>query len=143
MASFSEFLQDYVNKSYEELLGFANLSLADLVVEMGKFFDDDTDDSVKMCMIITAACLGVDGKLTQLECQFLKELMDLDADYDGIREMVDSLGGSKAEELTDKFADSLSAKGKAALVTFCLSFLAVDETISREEVAFVKRLIED
>lgn len=140
MATFNEFMQDYVNKSYDELLAFANLSMADLTGELVSLLGDK-ESATRAYMVVTAACLGVDGKLTTLEYTFLKDLLGLDMSYGDVKGLVEELGGSDAMELTDRLADSLSAQGKAAFLTFCLSFLAVDESISREEVAFVKQLM--
>ena len=142
MANFGDFLQRYVNSSYDELLFFANHSLADIIDEVQKIFKND-DDTAQVLLTVVAACIGVDGKLSSLEHKFICDILELESTYEETMGVVSSLGGEKAEEFVDKLADALPAEKKAALVTLCLSFLAVDETISRDEVAFVCKLIEE
>ncbi|MBE6661499.1 MAG: hypothetical protein E7605_08885 [Ruminococcaceae bacterium] len=141
MASFNEILQNYVNKSYEELLFFAHQSFAEVAPDLTRFFKDD-DGAAKALMVIIAACLGADGKLTALESKFLNELLNQEDDYESTVNMVAALGDDESRDLTDQLADALPADKKAALVSFCLCFLAVDETITRDEVAFVVKLME-
>ena len=62
--------------------------------------------------------------------------------YSDNLEFVRSLGTDEARELVDGLVDSMSADDKAAAISFCLCFLAVDETITRDEVAFIDRLID-
>ena len=141
MASLNELLQDYVNKSYDELLAFARLSLNDLVDDFKQIFDGP-DGAAQACMVIVSACLGADGKVSALEHKFLNDLLGSNNDLADTQAMVDALGTDEARELTDRLADSLSTDKKTKLLLFCLSFMAVDETISRDEVSFVLKLIE-
>lgn len=142
MKSLNELLQDYVNKPYEELLAFAKISMSKLVDEMKSVFGED-ESIANAYMVITSACLGVDGRLTALEYRFLKDLLESDMDYETMKNGVETYCGQEAMDLTDRLADSLSSDGKSALIMYCLSFLAVDETISRDEVAFIRKLIEE
>ncbi|MBP3395890.1 MAG: hypothetical protein J6L87_01835 [Clostridia bacterium] len=137
MSRLNQLLQNYVNMSYDELLSQANHSLSQFINTLGS-----AESASKICAVITAACLGVDGKLTSLESKFLNDLLDSDHSYDSNLDFVQSLSGDEACKLVDELVDSLSADAKAAVVSFCLCFLAVDETISRDEVAFVYRLID-
>lgn len=137
MANLNEFLQDYVNKSYDELLFHARYSLSELVEPLTSIFGT-TEDAAQVSLIIISACVGIDGKITGLENKFIGDLTGNPGDYS---DMVANLSGEKARELTDGLVDSLSGDLKSYLTIFCLCFLAVDETISREEVAFIQRLI--
>ncbi len=137
MSHFDQLLQKYVNMPYDELLALAKHSLSLFVDALG-----GTTSASKICAVITAACLGADAKLTSLESKFLNDLLDCDDSYAENLNFVQSLGNNEARKLVDDLVDSLSADEKAAAVSFCLCFLAVDETISRDEVAFVDRLIE-
>ena len=140
MADFNELLQQYVNQSYDDLLGLAKYSLSKVSEEITTIFDG-TEEASKVLMVVTAACYGADSRLTTLEYTFLKDLLESDSDYNSMKSMIEALGGSDAMELTDQLVDSLSADGKAALVSFCICLLAVDETISRDEVAFIAQLM--
>lgn len=141
MANFNELLQRYVNQSYDELLGLAKYSLSKVSDELTSIFGG-SEEAAKALMVVTAACYGSDSRLTTLEYNFLKELLGSDMDYDSMKGMIEALGGSDAMDLTDQLVDSLSSDGKAALVSFCICLLAVDETISRDEVAFIAQLME-
>ena len=141
MADFNQLLQNYVNQPYEELLGLARYSLAQASDEISDFFSGNDELHAKAYMVITAACLGADSKLTTLEYNFLKDLLDMDVSYDDMKSMIEALYGDEAMELTDQLADSLSNDAKSALISFCICLLAVDETISREEVDFIAKLM--
>ena len=139
MANLSQLLQRYVNMSYEELLDMAKFSLSqflDVLLE-----NSGADGASKVCAVMTAACLGADGKLSALEHKFFNDLLDCDDSYDDNLAFVQSLGTEEARELVDGMVDAMSSDHKAAAVSFCLCFLAVDETITRDEVAFIDRLI--
>ena len=141
MASFNEILQDYVNKSYDELLFFAQQSFSEVAPSLSNVFGG-SEGAAKAMMVIVSACLGADGKLTMLEAKFLNDLLGVDDDYESTMQMVAAFGDDESRDLTDQLADALPADKKAALVAFCLCFLAVDETITRDEVAFVYKLME-
>ena len=141
MANFNELLQNYVDKSYGELLGIAQLSFKDFAPCLSDMFDG-SEGAAKALMVIVSSCLGTDGKITALENKFLNELMGTDSDYETTLAMATVFGDAEGRELTDKLADVLPDDKKAALLSFCLCFLAVDETITRDEVAFVYKLME-
>ena len=140
MASLDQLLQRYVNMSYEELLDLAKYSLSQFINTLVE--KTGAEGASKICAVMTAACMGADGKLSSLEHQFINDLLDSDDSYAENLSFVQSLGDDEARELVDGLVDSLSSDEKAAAVSFCLCFLAVDETISRDEVAFIHRLIE-
>lgn len=140
MANLNQLLQRYVNMSYEELLDMAKFSLSqflDVLLE-----NSGADGASKVCAVMTAACLGADGKLSTLENKFFNDLLDCDDSYAKNLAFVQSLGTEEARELVDSMVDAMSSDHKAAAVSFCLCFLAVDETITRDEVAFINRLID-
>lgn len=140
MSSLNQLLQKYVNMPYDELLGLAKFSLAqflDTLVEGA-----GASGASKVCAIMTAACLGADGTLSPLEHKFLNDLLDSSDSYAENLEFVRSLGDDEARELVDGLVDRMTSSDKAAAVSFCLCFLAVDETITRDEVAFIDRLLD-
>lgn len=139
MSSFNSLLQKYVNMSYSELLDLARFSLSQFAGEMSNAIG--ADNTSKLCAVITAACLGVDGKLSPLEHKFFNELLNSNDSFDSNLDFVRSLGGEEAHDLVDTLVDSMPADQKAAVISFCLCFLAVDETITRDEVAFIDRLM--
>ena len=140
MSSLNQLMQKYVNMSYEELLGLAKFSLSQFI---GTLVDEaGAQTASKIIAVMTAACLGADGKLSALENKFFNDLLDCDDSYADNLAFVQSMGDDEARELVDGLVDRLSDEEKAAAVSFCLCFLAIDETITRDEVAFIDRLIE-
>ena len=140
MSSFNQLMQKYVNMSYEDLLGMAQYSLSQFI---GSIVDDaGAQDASKIIAVMTAACLGADGKLSALENKFFNDLLDCNDSYADNLAFVQSLGDDEARKLVDNLVDRLSGNEKAAAISFCLCFLAVDETITRDEVAFIDRLID-
>ena len=138
MANLNELLQDYVNKSYDELLAFGKIALSNLLDPLQSIFGTQ-QEVAQVVVIIISACIGVDGKISALENKFVGDLLDNPGDYSS---MIAQLSCEKSRQLTDQLFDSLTGDTKTHLLLFCLSFLAVDETISRDEVAFIKRLLD-
>jgi hypothetical protein len=140
MANLNQLLQKYVNMDYDELLGLAKFSLSQFI---GTIVDSTgATGASKIVAVMTAACLGADGKLTALENKFFNDLLDCDDSYADNLDFVQNLGTDEARQLVDGMVDRMSSEEKAAAVSFCLCFLAVDETITRDEVAFIDRLID-
>ena len=135
--SFQDTLQDLVNKDYNELLGFAKIAIGELYPAC-KVVDEDHGGVFMMTSIILSA-IAADGKLSGIEKKFLMELLDLDEDkLNAFVGMYDA----RMAELTDKFADALPAEMKAHVVMLVASIAACDETISREETAFLAKILE-
>lgn len=134
--SFNDTLQNLVNKDYDELLGFAKIAI-------GKIYPacqavDEENKGVFMMTSIILSAIAADGKLTAIEKKFLKELLDLsDEQIDQYIGMYDS----RMAELTNKFADALTAELKADVVMLVASVAACDEKISCEETAFLAKLL--
>ena len=139
MSSLSELLKKYVNTDYDELLALANYNFGFFKETLDKAFGKD--DAATAVMVIFSACTGVDGKLTQLEYKFIRDFTETDVDYDTVLAMVSALGDAKGRELADKIVDALNDDQKSNLLSFCLCFLAVDETISRDEIDFLIKLM--
>ena len=138
MANLNDLLQDYVNKSYDELLSFAKISLSHLVDPFTEIFGSQ-QDAAQVTAFIISACVGVDGKITALEAKFIRDLLGVNEDY---TEVIAKMSNEDSRTLTDKIMDSFTGDMKSHMLLFCLSFLAVDETISRDEGAFVRRLLD-
>ncbi|MBO5789386.1 MAG: hypothetical protein J6R42_05515 [Clostridia bacterium] len=138
MASLKELLQEFVNMDYSELLGIAQSSLSDVLPVFNQIADDGEGIGLVIPFICTS--LAVDGKFTELEYKFLCDLIG-NIDYATARDAVQSSYNDESINLVDQVIDSCPDDLKATLLTFCTAFLAVDETISREEVAFITKLI--
>ena len=138
MATLNELLQDYVNKSYDELLTLARNSVEEIVCRLSK--DGDTEIPAKVCYFLTMACIGADGKLSDLEQRFYRDLLGVNTTYQDLSHNALD-GNDELRALADQMFDASSLELKAPILSFCLCFLAVDETISRDEIAFINRLL--
>lgn len=138
MADLSELLQDYVNLDYNSLLAIANNSLSEIMPVFNELADDGNGAKFVLPFICTS--LAIDGKLSKIEYKFVCDLIG-DMDYDVVLSNVQEHYSDSSVEFVDNVCDACPDALKTSLLAFCLAFLAVDETISREEVAFIKRLL--
>ena len=137
MATFNEIMQQYVNLDYSDLLYTAKASLAKILPACEAV--DQKNKGFLMVTSIFLAALAADGKLTSKEAQFIGDLLDLDlAQIDQFTDLYDS----SMEDLVDKFADSLNGNLKAEVIALCLCIASVDEKISKEENAFLTKLLD-
>lgn len=144
MASFNKMMLNYVNKSYDELVDLANASIAIFSDDLKNIFPDESDFS-HVISIIISSCIGIDGKFTALEYKFMCDVLGCGDkfNYDQLKDIVQSQFGKESIALINNIADALPDNKKAALISFCLCFLAVDEAIERNEVAFLIKLMEN
>ena len=82
------------------------------------------------------------GKLTELECKFVSDLFE-GVSYEEIKQLVEAHHSAEMVQFVDEFVDGFPVEIKSKLLTLCCCFLAVDETISRDEIAFVYKLCEN
>ena len=54
----------------------------------------------------------------------------------------DFAASNESVELVDRLADTLDSDGKTSLLVLAICILSVDETISREEVTLIKKLLQ-
>ena len=139
MASLEQLLQKYVNMSYDDLLACAKYSLpifiSDLVKESGQ------KEAASFLAVLIAVCLGTDANFTALENKFFNDLIGTNDSYADNLKLVQALNTDKSRKLVENSVHRLPADKKSAVVSFCLCILAVDETISKDETAFINRLI--
>ena len=137
--TYDQLMQNYVNASYDTLLGVANNTLDDLMPYFSKYSDDGNGATLLLPFICTA--LAVDGKFTQLEYRFVKEVTGIDISYDEFKNFIQPFYSDDWMERADKLADACPDEIKTSLLSFCLAFLAVDENISKEENVFISKLL--
>ena len=138
--SFNEILQEIVNQSYEQLLQNASDALGDLM----PFFNEAADDGNGAKFIVPVICtvMAADGKFSQLEYKFIKELVNSDMSYDQFKGVVQQYYTESWRNTVDQLIDACDTKTKASLLCLCTYFAAVDETISKEETAFLRKLMD-
>lgn len=136
MATFNDLMQKFVNSDYETLVGFGQQALVKLLPICKKV--DPEHEGFFMVSSIILAAIGADGVLTGLEKKFLGDVMGLkDENVDTFIKMYDS----KMVELVDRFVDDINDEIKAHTVMLVSAVCAVDEKISREETAFIHKLL--
>lgn len=136
MATFNELMQKYVNSDYETLVKLAQAALVD-VLPACKAVDKDNEGLFMATSIILSA-IAADGYLTALEKKLLKDA--LGQDEETIQKFI-KLYDSRMVELVDTFADNTNDDVKAATLMLVTAVAAVDEKISKEETAFIKKLM--
>lgn len=133
---FGALMQEFVNKDYDELLALAKQAVT-RVLPVCKTVDEQNNGIGALTAILLSA-VAADGKLTRLEAQFLGDITGLDAA--GVDKLTDMYTG-KMVELTDLLADKFSQETKADIMVLVTCLAACDETISREETAFLRQIM--
>jgi hypothetical protein len=138
-STFNDLLQDFVNKSYEELVSIANGALEVIVEGLNKVSGEA--NAADLILPFIATTLAVDGQYTQLEHNFLNAVIDGSLTYEEGKNCMQAYYNVEIFELVDKMIDACGQELKNAFVIFCLCFAAVDETITREEGAYIAKLL--
>lgn len=133
---FATLMQEFVNKDYDELLGLAKQAVS-RVLPVCKLVDEQNNGIAALTAILLSA-VAADGKLTRLEAKFLGDITGLDAN--GVDKLTDMYSG-KMVELTDALADKFSKETKADIMVLITCLAACDESISREETAFIRQIL--
>lgn len=137
MPTFEEILQNYVNLDYDSLVNIAKQSANNLLPVCALVDKDNKGVMLLSCVIL--AGIGADGKLSAKEYQFLSDVLGLnDETIDGFIKMYDA----QMVDVVDNFADNLNVSTKADTVTLLTAVAACDETISREETALLRKILE-
>ena len=90
-----------------------------------------------MTPILTA--IGADGVLSSKERQFLRDVLGLSDD--SITKYI-KMYDSRMVDLVNTFADRSSSEIKGHTMMLIMSVCACDEKISREETAFIRKILE-
>lgn len=136
---YNQLMQQYVNAPYEVLLAVANASLNKVM----PFFSSFADDGNGAGIVLPFICISIaaDGKFSELEYKFISELLGIDKSYDYFKTVIQQYYSDRWLEAIDKLIDSCHDEVKESLISLCLSIVAVDEKISREENAFIAKLL--
>ena len=139
MATLKEIIQKYVDATYEELVSVAKSALSRLMPVFNEA--DEEGSGAKFVVPVICAALAADGRFSKLECQFVNDVMDADFSYEDLMATVRLYAGEKCAAIVDKICDACSAPLKAEFLSLCLCILAVDKTMTREEAAFLTKLL--
>ena len=133
-----EILQDFVNEPYETLVSMAKSSIAELTPIFAEVADDG--NGAKFVIPFFATALAVDGRLSDLEYKFVCDIFG-NMTYAEVKALVEAHYSDKMIALIDGLADSCPTELKSKLLVLCSCFLAVDQTINRDEIAFIQKLM--
>lgn len=136
---YNNLLQNIVNEPYENLLNIAQNALTDILPFFNSIAKDGNGGSYVIPFICTA--LAADGSFTELEHRLANDLVGSSISYDDFKDMVQEYYTDEWFDLVDKVADVCPTDLKSTLILFCLAFVAVDERISKEENAFIAKLL--
>ena len=136
---YNQLLQDFVNAPYDVLLAVANDSLAKVMPVFNEIAEDGNGASAVLPFICTA--LAVDGKFSELEYKFIKDLLEINESYDYFKEVIQQYYSEEWFNAVDRLIDACPDELKNALLSLCLAFVSVDEHISREENGFIAKLM--
>ncbi len=133
---FNEFLQNFVNKDYDELVFIAKKAISELQPACAAV-DKDNDGFFMMTSIVLTA-IGADGALTQKERSLLRDVLNVNDET--ISKYI-KLYDSKMVDLVDSFVDNLGSDVKSHAMMLVLSIMCSDEKISKEETALIRKLM--
>ena len=136
MSSFNELMQKYVNTDYEVLVDLAKEAVRRLMPYCQKVDPDHKGNYMLASLILSA--IGADGVLTALESKMLSDVMGLNTEE--IKKLI-AMFDNRMADLADHFADNMNADTKADTLMLITVLAAVDEKISKEETAFIKKLM--
>lgn len=138
MADLNKILQDFVNNDYDTLVNIAKTAMKDLLPTLNEATDGEGSSVI---IALFATSLAVDGNLTDLEYKFVCDVLGTYYTYDQVKSLAQAHYNEKIIASVDGIVDSCSTELKSKLLTLCCAFLAVDETISVDEVKFIKKLL--
>lgn len=137
MSKFDELMQKYVDTDHDTLVKLTQSSLSKLLPLFKQI--DPKNDGACMFIAFILSAVAADGTLTYKEKTFLAEVLGTtEAKVD---EMVNLYNGAEGE-VVDKIADQLNDEMKFEVVNLVASIAACDETIKREEAAFIAKIIQ-
>lgn len=137
MTTFNELMQKYVNTDYPVLLDLAREAIRRLTPAC-KQVDPEHNGYYMLASIILSA-VGRDGVLSGLEKKLLMESTGItDTEVSKLLKMYDP----QMPDLVNHFCDNMGDDLKADTIMLVTIFCAVDEKISKEETAFIKKLFE-
>ena len=136
MSKFDRLLQEYAAMSYGELLAFAKRCCGELADELAAPGREDTAP-----LSLFAACMGADGRLSRPEHTFISDLTGVSLSYEDTIALIRGLSPDRCRRAANSLADSLPLAKKAALVSLCICFMAVDHSVSEDEAEFIRKLM--
>ena len=141
-----ELMQKFVDASYEELLDAAKDALNVVYPKIEEVFADNKDVSTgDILLMFISTTIASDGYFTDLEYRFFCDLTGTDYSYEKVKGFIAQHLGEEFKKSADILFDNIASdnESKNALFILCLAVCSVDKTINTEEIAFIRRLVEN
>ncbi len=138
MANLDNTLQEIVNMDYDMLLGMAKKAVTNLKPAVCKADPNQKGGYMTACVVLTA--MMADGKVSPPERQLLKDLLQLNDQKAGA---FIQLYRNEMAVWTQRFLNQVSSDEKADTMILITCIAAVDETISKEETALIRKLVKE
>lgn len=132
---FKEYLQECVNKSYDELLAQGKVLLVQIDKDLSPLLGDHEKVSFFLINLIGAG-IACDGAFSEPERRFLSELF-VGCD---LTESVERLDRRTYAGL-DEVVDAMPTELKSLCLMLVATVISVDERINRPERRFIDRLL--
>lgn len=141
MATYSEILQNYVNQSYDSLVRIAKKAYNDAWPVLNRY--SKSGDSSDLIVAIFSSTIAIDGKFSELEYDFMKDVLEISYSYSDLKSVVSQYTSPEWLKTIDTIVDSFDRTTKSNIVTLCVCIASVDTTITRAENEFIQRLLID
>lgn len=140
---FNQLMQEIVNEPYENLVRMARQAITELCPYFEDIADGDAEKGTSVVVGYIAASLAADCKLTQKEYEFVCDVLQTDYTYDDVKDLAQRGLDDAMVAALDELIDDLPNEMKSKVLLLCCTFMAADETISRDEVQLVYKLMKN
>lgn len=132
-------VQDFVNLEYDQLVQIGKECYENVVNQLLKTFNEE-QACISIISLISSAIVA-DGKLTEKEIQFLTDVTGLSKEK--IVENVYPLGTHQnAAKIANMICDCENNELADDAFVLAICLLAVDETVTRTEYAYIAELLD-
>lgn len=143
MTNFQKMLQTFVDLPYDELLEIAKRQIPVITNAVNRLPSENKNMNAPLVLSSAIfACIGIDGRLSDRELRFFNDFLGTSYTSDELVALVATVRGDACLAILYSVSKGFTTDERAALVKLCLSFLSVDGSLERDEIAFIKSLME-
>ncbi len=141
--TFNEMLEDLVNQDDEFKVKLAVDNYLELLPTFRKF--DPKTEGMIITYAIFATTVAADGNLTPAEFDFIYALLAATGHETGEDDLLSLIRAAARDDtaynVVKDVKDHLNKEGRIKLITLIAVICSVDDSISREEVAYIASLL--
>ncbi len=138
-AEYRRLLQEFVDSPYQVLVSTGRNMYNKIWPELESM--SRSGDCSDLIVAIFATTCAVDGKFTELEYNFMLDVLKINFSYSDLKSLVEEYTSPKWIETIDTIIDRCDNDTKINIATLCICLTAVDKTITRDECAFIDKLL--